>query len=170
MLANYCRAGIKSLRGTTAQQQNYRIFIDEPSQLWGGTIWAGYLKYKEVKTGFCHKRYMQTGSSETLFVGCLVTWNMDANKYENRKKHDIYMVFRPVFCTESIVELMETLSKWNITVQAQERFVTLERLKYPSFCDIYYMYFTRLTTASLATATFNYAAFYHFSEVISTGM
>ncbi len=31
----------------------------------GGTTWTGDFKW-EVKTGFCRKRYMQTGSSETL--------------------------------------------------------------------------------------------------------
>ena len=49
-------------------------------------------------------------------------------------------------------------------------FMTPLRLKYSSFCDISYVKFTRLTTASLATATFSYATFYHVSEVFSTGM
>jgi len=48
----------------------------------------------------------------------------------------IYMIFRPLFCTVRIVELLETLSKWNITVQLLQRFVTPIRLKYLSFCDI----------------------------------
>ncbi len=34
----------------------------------GGTKWTGDLKCREVKTGFCRKRSMQTSSSETLIV------------------------------------------------------------------------------------------------------
>ncbi len=49
------------------------------------------------------------------------------------------MDFLSVFCTVSTVELMETLSKWDIDVQPQLRFVTPLRLKYSSFCDIYQM-------------------------------
>ncbi len=64
----------------------------------------------------------------------------------------------------------ETLSKWNINLQSQLRFLTPLRLKYSSFCDISQMQFTRLTTASLATVTFNNATLYHISEMISTNM
>ncbi len=32
----------------------------------GGTTWTGDFKCREVKTGFCRKRWMQTGSSGTL--------------------------------------------------------------------------------------------------------
>ncbi len=32
----------------------------------GGTTWTGDLKMQGGKTGFCRKRWMQTGSSETL--------------------------------------------------------------------------------------------------------
>jgi hypothetical protein len=46
------------------------------------------------------------------------------------------MDLRSVFCTVITVELMETLSKWNIDVQPQLRFVTPLQLKYSSFCDI----------------------------------
>ncbi len=34
----------------------------------GGTTWTGDLKCREVKTGFCRKRLMLTGSSETLIA------------------------------------------------------------------------------------------------------
>ncbi len=34
--------------------------------LWGCTTWTGYFKCREVKTGFCRNRSMQTGSSGTL--------------------------------------------------------------------------------------------------------
>ncbi len=37
-----------------------------PTLTRGGTTWTGYLKCKEVKTGFCLKRQMQTGPSEVL--------------------------------------------------------------------------------------------------------
>ncbi len=40
------------------------------------------------------------------------------------------MDFRLVFCTVSTVEHMETVSKWNIDEQPQQRFVTPLRLKY----------------------------------------
>ncbi len=33
---------------------------------WGGTTWTGDFRCREVKTGFCRKRLMQTGSSGTL--------------------------------------------------------------------------------------------------------
>ncbi len=33
---------------------------------WGGTTWLGDFKCREVKTGFCRNRSMQTGSSGTL--------------------------------------------------------------------------------------------------------
>jgi hypothetical protein len=32
----------------------------------GGATWTGYFKCREVKTGFCRNRSMQTGSSGTL--------------------------------------------------------------------------------------------------------
>ncbi len=33
---------------------------------WGGTTWTEDFKCREVKTGFCRKRWVQTGSSGTL--------------------------------------------------------------------------------------------------------
>jgi hypothetical protein len=36
---------------------------------WGCTTWTGDFKCREVKTGFCQNRSMQTGSSGTL-IGC----------------------------------------------------------------------------------------------------
>ncbi len=41
---------------------NIRVFIAAR----GGTTWTGDFKCREVKTGFCRKRWMQTGSSGTL--------------------------------------------------------------------------------------------------------
>ncbi len=34
--------------------------------LWGGTTWTRDLKCREVKTGFCQMKKMQTGSSEII--------------------------------------------------------------------------------------------------------
>ncbi len=47
----------------------YPLGRDQPSldcKLWGGTTWTWDFKCREVKTGFCRKRWLQTGSSGTL--------------------------------------------------------------------------------------------------------
>ncbi len=43
-----------------------RLNRRHPTVLRGGTTWTGDFKCREVKTGLCRKRWMQTGSSGTL--------------------------------------------------------------------------------------------------------
>jgi hypothetical protein len=45
-------------------------------QHWGGTTRTGDFKCREVKTGFCRKRWMQTGSS-----GSLIGWKSSQTTY-----------------------------------------------------------------------------------------
>jgi hypothetical protein len=49
----------------------------------------GDLKCREVKTGFCRKRQMQTGSSETLIGWCGTTWigDLKCREVKIRKNH-----------------------------------------------------------------------------------
>jgi hypothetical protein len=52
--------------GSLCRNKRCLYFLGCSSRSRGGTTWTGDFKCREVKTGFCRNRSMQTASSETL--------------------------------------------------------------------------------------------------------